>query len=70
MIQSGNSTTADNVPVGDRGYYSGGWRCTVGMEVYKEVKLSMGTKVFSRNGVKCHRHNTYRGMRRHVANTS
>jgi hypothetical protein len=47
MIQSGNSTTADNVPVGDRGYYSGGWRCTVGMEVYKEVKLSMGTKVFS-----------------------
>ena len=37
-----------------------------GMEVCKEVKLSMGTKVFSRNGVKCHRHNTYRGMQRHV----
>ena len=26
----------------------------------------MGLKVFSRNRVKCHRHNTYRGMQRHV----
>ena len=36
------------------------------MEAYKEVKLCMGTKVFSRNGVKCHRYNTYSGIQWHV----